>query len=138
MEKEAKVRFDNALIDSLYFNYLEVEEKNDIKARMHIDASIACEFIVNDNIVFCVIYDLEYATGYLHIRELGGMFDRKEFSIIEGFKLLNHFSAGFAKAANLDKISFKDGNRAVYKKLNDYVGFGFEPVNGNEFERRIH
>lgn len=136
MEEKTQIicRFDNSYIESLYFNYLTTEDKNEIKDRLIMNKSIVCAFEIKGNIVFCAILDFEYEENTLQVREVAGTFNQ-DLNVIAGYQFLNNFCEGFAKFCKLQYIRFH-GERPAHKKLFD--SFGFQNLGNNDFERKVH
>lgn len=134
-EKQISVKFDNSLLDSLFFNYLSKEEYADIHTRLCENHSIICGFSVNDKPVFNVILDFEYSDNTLQVREFAGNFSGTEIDVNHGYKILNHFAEAFAKFLDFQFIRFH-GERKFHKKM--FASFGFNPLGNNDYVRNIH
>lgn len=135
MEKENKInaKIDNSYIKSLYFDYLNYDDRQDIENRLLTNRSIVVGFEVNEILIFCAVLDFE--ENKLHVREVAGHFHEQKMGAVNCYKLLNHFAKGLAEFCKYEYISFH-GERPFHKKMSE--SFGFKSIGNDDYERKLH
>lgn len=112
-EKQIKVVFDNNFLSNSIFDYLEENERIDIKNRIEQKTSLICLFYENEVFLFSAVLDIEM--NQIHAREVTGNFGRN-------YKYLDTFIKGLAKFKNVEIVSFKTKKKAV-KKWGEKAGY---------------